>query len=78
MKVKTELVKNYISSRIWDYVDDIIEFDANEIINTKAIEILQAIQNVIQSDMDDFEMIEEIVCIFERNNLNAGVCHDFG
>ena len=78
MKVKTELVKNYISSRICDYVDDIIEFDANEIINTKAIEILQVIQNVIQSDMDDFEMIEEIVCIFERNNLNAGVCHDFG
>ena len=78
MKVKIELVKNYISSRICDYVDDIIEFDANEIINTKAIEILQAIQNVIQSDMDDFEMIEEIVCIFERNNLNAGVCHDFG
>ena len=40
--------------------------------------ILQEIQNVIQSDMDDFEMIEEIVCIFERNNLDAGVCHDFG
>ena len=78
MKVKTELIKNYIASRICDHMDDIIEFDANEIINTKAIEILQEIQNVIQSDMDDFEMVEEIVCIFERNNLDAGVCHDFG
>ena len=78
MKVKTELIKNYIASRICDYMDDIIEFDANEIINTKSLEILQEIQNVIQSDMDDFEMVEEIVCIFERNNLDAGVCHDFG
>ena len=59
-------------------MDDIIEFDANEIVNTKAIEILQEIQNIIQSDKDDFEMIEEIVCVFEQNGLNAGVCHDFG
>lgn len=78
MKVKTELVKSHIASRICDYMDDIIEFDANEITNTKALEILQEIQNVITGDMDDFEMIEEIVCIFERNNIDAGACHDFG
>ena len=78
MKVKTELVKSHIASRICDCMDDIIEFDANEITNTKALEILQEIQNVITGDMDDFEMIEEIVCIFERNNIDAGVCHDFG
>ncbi len=78
MKVKTELLKSYVASRICDYMDDIIEFDANEIINTKALEILQEIQNIIQSDMDDFEMIEEIVRIFERNKIDAGVCHDFG
>lgn len=78
MKVKTEIMKGYISSRICDSIDNIIEFDANEIANSKAIEILQEIQNVIQSDMDDFEMIEEIVCIFERYNIDAGACHDFG
>ncbi len=59
-------------------MDDIIEFDANEIVNSKAIEILQEIQKVIQSDMDDFEMVEEIVCIFERNKIDADSCHDFG
>ncbi len=77
MNVKTELVKKYIASRICDHMDDIIQFDANEIANTKAIEILQEIQNVLQSDMDDFETVEEIVCIFEKNSLDAGVCHDF-
>jgi len=41
MNVKIELVKKYVASRICDYMDDIIEFDANEIINTKAIEILE-------------------------------------
>ena len=76
MNVKTELVKKYIASRICDHMDDIIQFDANEIANTKAIEILQEIQNVLQSDMDDFETVEEIVCIFEKNGLDAGVCHD--
>ena len=54
MKVKTELVKNYVTSRICDCMDDVIEFDANEIINTKAIEILQEnIFNVLTRNLQN-------------------------
>ena len=55
-----------------------IELDAEPIIESKSLSALAEIQQVIQNDtLSDFEMVEEIVCIFEKYNIDAGGCHDF-
>lgn len=75
--IKKELLKGYISDCIGNYVDS-IDFDAGKIADTLAICILSEIQNIIINEkLSDFEMVEEIVCIFERYNISAGACHDF-
>ena len=77
MTIKTELIKSYISDFICNNIND-FGIDADRIADTKATEALAEIQQVLhQNELDDFEMIEEIVCIFEKYNLDAGVCHDF-
>lgn len=54
------------------------DIDADEIADTTAIKALSEIQQVLYADeLDDFEMVEEIVLIFEKYNLDAGSCHDF-
>ena len=49
-----------------------IELDAEPIIESKSLSALAEIQQVIQNDtLSDFEMVEEIVCIFEKYNIDA-------
>ena len=78
MNIKIELLRTTVADLICQNIDTWLEIDSNSIVDTKATEILKEIQTVIQSNMDDFDMIEEIVCIFEKNEIDAGVCHDFG
>ncbi|MBQ9757061.1 MAG: hypothetical protein IJW15_01430 [Clostridia bacterium] len=78
MNIKIELLRKTVADLICQNIDNWLEIDANSIVDTKATEILKEIQTVIQSNMDDFDMIEEIVCIFEKNEIDAGLCHDFG
>ena len=67
MNIKTELLKEYIA-----------EIDANKITNTVAINILAEIQKIIKNNnYSDFEMIEEIVKVFEKYKLDFGSCNDF-
>ena len=77
MNIKTELIKSYIADFICNNIND-FEIDADKIADTKATMALNEIQQVLHhNELDDFKMIEEIVCIFEKYNLDAGVCHDF-
>ena len=78
MKIKTELLRKTIAEIVCQNMDDWLEIDANNIANTRAIEMIGEIQEVIKSEMDDFEVVEEIVCIFEKNEISAGSRHDFG
>ncbi len=55
------------------------KFDAKKAVNTKAVRILQEIQDVLANDSkSDFEVVEEIVCVFEKHNISAEGRHDFG
>ena len=55
------------------------KFDAKKAVNTKAVRILQEIQDVLACESkSDFEIVEEIVCIFERHGISAEGRHDFG
>ena len=78
MKIKTELIKSYISEVVCSRTTD-FDIDENKIANTTAIKVLGEVQQVLRTnELDDFEMIERIVLIFEKYNLDAGSCHDFG
>ena len=77
MKVKIELLKNYIIDFIKFNLED-MEFDASQIADTTAIKMIAEIQEVITDEKySDFDAIEAIVCIFEKYNIDAGNRHDF-
>lgn len=77
-----DLSLELLSSCLADYIQEQLEmkdFNAKKLVDTKAAQILQEIQNVLEKeDLSDFQIVEEIVCIFEKNKLSAGGCHDFG
>ncbi|MBE6622799.1 MAG: hypothetical protein E7621_01195 [Ruminococcaceae bacterium] len=77
MDIKLELLKMYI----FDFIDSNLEefeIDASEIADTVAISMLREIQSIICNDnYSDFEALEKIVCVFDRNDIDFGVRHDF-
>ena len=76
MNIKLELLKGSIHDIIDSRLADVV-INADEIADTTAIKALSEIQNILASDLDDFETVEQIVCVFEKYNLNTGGCHDF-
>lgn len=77
MDIKVELLKEYVSDYINQRIDD-FEIDADKIAESTAIKILREISNVLKNGhYDDIDMIEEIVCIFEKYGLDTGGCHDY-
>ena len=77
MNIKLELLKGYISDYINSNLED-FEIDASKIVDTTAIKMLSEIQNIIKDEQySDFDAVEEIVCIFEKYNIDFGSRHDF-
>lgn len=77
MDIKLDLIKNEIAKCIIDNIG-LLDIDVDKVINTKAINILSEIKQVIINDeISDFDVVEEIVRIFEKNNISAGSRHDF-
>ena len=77
MDIKKELLIRHISVAIEDALG-MIDFDADEIANSTAIEVLTEIQEIISDEaLSDFEAIEEIVRVFEEYKLSFGGRHDF-
>ena len=75
MKIKVELLKTHISDFINSRIED-FEIDADDIANTVVIKILAEIQEIIKNDSySDFELIEEIVCVFEKYKIDFGNCN---
>ena len=77
MNIKLELLKNYISDYINNSLQD-FEIDATQIADTVAINMLREIQSIIKNeDYSDFDVIEEIIAVFEKNEIDFGNRHDF-
>ncbi len=77
MDIRLELLKSYISKFVNNRLED-FKIDATKIADTTAIQIITEIQNVIKDEnYSDFDAIEEIVCIFEKYEIDAGCRHDF-
>lgn len=78
MKIKTDLLKNYISDYINQNINDFI-VDESKIADTVAIHILSEIQSILKNNSySDFEIVEEITFLLEKYNIDCGCCHDFG
>ncbi len=77
MTIKTELIKSYIADVVCSQLMD-FEIDENKIADTKAVEILGEIQEILKNgEEDDFLIVDEIVSLFIRHNIDTGGCHDF-
>jgi len=77
MKIKTELIKSYIADVVCSQISD-FEIDEEKIADTKATVILAEIQSVVcQEELSDFEIVEKIILIFGKYNLDFSNCHDF-
>ena len=77
MNIKVELLKGYISDFVKSRIEDFV-IDASEIANTTAIKMLAEIQAAIKNEnYSDFEIVDEIVCIFGKYKIDFGSCHNF-
>lgn len=72
---KLELLKTIISEAI-DENSELLGID--EVYDSTAVEMIKEIQQILINKDDDFEIVEDIVCVFEKYNISAGTCHDFG
>ena len=74
-----ELMNLEIESIMQKHMEDII-LQSDSLCANALKEIQQVIKagNIVGDNKSDFEMIEDIVCIFEKYQLNTGGCHDFG
>ena len=72
MEIHEDLLCRYILSHLL-----VLPFQAADV-ESKAISLLRDIQAVIQDmERSDFEMVEDIITLFEEYGLDAGVRHDF-
>lgn len=74
---------NEIIDLIKDDLDDVLKKHLTDIVlssDTISTKALSDIQQVLKhsENKSDFDIVEEIVCIFEKYNINVGNCHDFG
>lgn len=77
MNIKTEILKSYIYDCINNKIDDFV-VDADGITNTIATDMLEEIQSIIKNEnYTDFDVVEKIVCIFEKYGVDFGNRHDF-
>ncbi|MBR5527955.1 MAG: hypothetical protein IKV97_03050 [Clostridia bacterium] len=77
MNIKLELLRRHLCDVIRWRIKD-LDIDASQIADTTAINALAEIQKVIQDESyTDFMAVEEIVRIFEKYEIDAGVRHDF-
>lgn len=77
MDIKVGLLKHYIVDYINSNIKD-FSIDASKIADSTAINMIAQIHNVLKNEeYSDFDAIEEIICIFERYNIDCGFRHDF-
>ena len=76
--IYNELLRNIIRSEIGQAVSK-LEYSITDKANSLATEILEEIVSVLREyDLSDFDIVEKIVCIMEKYEIDCGSCHDFG
>ena len=83
MNIKLEIFAGAVADVINTTINSAmknVDVNPDDIVNCLAIIILDEIKSVIQNQEleDDFDVVEKIVRIFEKYNIDAGFRHDFG
>jgi len=77
MNIEMQLLQEELGRIVINHIKE-LDIDINNIVQTKALEVLRKIQDIVCDDnLSDFDAMEKIVCIFEEYGLDAGVRHDF-
>ncbi len=77
MNIKLELLKNQLSDVLFRNIE-VLDIDINQIVQSTAISMLEKIQNIIKDEsLSDFEVIDNIICVFEEYGINCGSRYDF-
>lgn len=77
MKICEELICQELCEYVVKNLKN-LNIDYNKIVQTKAVNALNEIKNVMQNTgLNDFKIVEKIVCIFEEYNIHVGSQHDF-
>ena len=76
--IKLEIFAKVVSDAINSAIRD-IHMETDDAINSMTLTVLHEIVRVVQNTeiKDDFDVVEKIVCILEKYNINAGDRHDF-
>ena len=57
----------------------VFSIDLNQAAESQAGQIVEKVKKIILNPgLNDFEVVEEIICVLEDNNVNTGYRHDFG
>lgn len=78
MKDKIEMIKDEIEDVLAKNLRDVSLTD--DTIATKALKEIQSVlksANMVDGNKSDFEIVEKIVDIFEKYEIDKGGCHDF-
>jgi len=74
---REQLLVNHITQFVKDSIDT-MNIDVNQVVYNTAVAALFEIQKVLKNvETDDFIKIDQIVCIFEKYNIDSSPCHDF-
>ena len=81
MNIKLELLQNALFQAVREglnYAEMCGEINADEIADTTAIKALSEIKEIIHDEeKEDFDVVEAIVFVFEKYNIDIGGRHDF-
>ena len=79
MNLCLELISKEIAETVYTALKTYDFLNISQDIELTAVTILTQIRDVIADDnLSDFDAIEEIINILDRNNLYTGTRHDFG
>lgn len=82
MELFKEIIIKYLEKEKINVIFPNLKISVSEIVEMECYKALQKIKTIIEndslSDVECFEKIEEIVCIFESLGSDGGNRHDFG
>ena len=77
MNIELELMSSEIAKVIMKFLE-ITEPNIGKKVDRTAIEMLKEIKTAVcDENLTDFDIVEKIVCLLEKNNISCGSRHNF-
>ncbi len=77
--VEREMAALLLGRLALNRLNDALGIDWPAVLERQAVRLLKEVQSILRRDeLTDFEIVEELVCLFEHNGFDAGATHDFG